>query len=105
MCSCTPLPPEGETEARERPRKPDTNRVPWRHSFARKYTMKFYWLTPFAYSFVNSDWLELVIHFHTNEHDGEQNAFTVRLSDNSDKFWDRDNSRRTEESHKYIFRR
>ena len=49
--------------------------------------MTFYWLTPFAYSFVNSDWLELVIYFHTNEHDGEQNAFTVRLSDNSDKFW------------------
>ena len=61
--------------------------------------MTFYWLTPFAYSFVNSDWLELVIYFHTYEHDGEQNAFTVRLSDNSDKFWDRDNSRRTEESH------
>ena len=29
--------------------------------------MTFYWLTPFADSFVNSDWLELVINFQTNE--------------------------------------
>ena len=29
--------------------------------------MTFYWLTPFVDSFVNSDWLDLVIYFHTNE--------------------------------------
>ena len=62
--------------------------------------MIFHWLTPFADSFVNSDWLELVIFFHTNEQDGEQNAFMVNFSDNSDlrrgfkvslgDFWDRD---------------
>ena len=26
-----------------------------------------YWLTPFVHSFVNSDWLDLIIYFHTNE--------------------------------------
>ena len=46
--------------------------------------MIFHWLTPFADSFVNSDWLELVIFFHTNEQDGEQNSFMVNISDNSD---------------------
>ena len=30
--------------------------------------MTFYWLTPFVNSFVNSDWLELIIYFHTNEY-------------------------------------
>ena len=30
--------------------------------------MTFYWLTPFVDSFVNSDWLELIIYFHTNEY-------------------------------------
>ena len=34
--------------------------------------MTFYWLTPFADSFVNSDWLELVFFFQTNKPDGEQ---------------------------------
>ena len=43
-----------------------------------------YWLTPFADSFVNSDWLEFVIYFHTNEQGGELNAFTFNFSDNSD---------------------
>ena len=52
-----------------------------------------------------SSWLELVIYFQTNEPDGEQNAFIVNFSDNSDlwrgfkaslrDFWDRDISRRT----------
>ena len=69
----------------------------------------------FADSFINSDWLELVIYFQTNEPDGEQNAFIVNFSDNSDlwrgfkaslrDFWDRDISRRTAESHRYVFRR
>ena len=36
--------------------------------------MTFYWLTPFADSSVNSDWRELVINYHTNEQDVEQNA-------------------------------
>ena len=58
--------PQGEAEAMEGLRKPDTNRVPWRHSLARKCIMTFYWLTSFADSFVNSDWLELVIYIHTN---------------------------------------
>ena len=43
----------------------------------------FYWLTPLADSFVNSDWLEFVIHFQTNEQGGEQSAFMVNLSENS----------------------
>ena len=46
--------------------------------------MTFYWLTPFVDSFVNSNWLKLVIYFHTNEKDGEQNTFMVNFSDNSD---------------------
>ena len=46
--------------------------------------MTFYWLTPFVDSFVNSDWLKMVIYFHTNEQDGEQNTFMVNFSDNSD---------------------
>ena len=78
--SSFPSPPpakKGETEARERLRKPDTNRVPWRHSFAKTRIMTFYRLTPFADSFVNSYWRELVICFHTNEQDGEQNVFMV----------------------------
>ena len=47
----------------------------------------------------------MVIYFQTNEPDGEQNAFIVNFSDNSDlwrgfkaslrDFWDRDISRRT----------
>ena len=78
--------------------------------------MTFDWLIPFADSFVNSDWLELVIYFHTNEQDDdEQNAFTANFSDNSDlrpgftaslcDFWERDISRRTVESHRCVFRR
>ena len=45
--------------------------------------MAFYWLTPLGDSFVNSDWLEFVIHFQTNEQGGEQSAFMVNLSENS----------------------
>ena len=70
--------------------------------------MTFDWLTPFSDSFVNSDWLELIIYFHTNEQD-EQNAFTANFSDDSDlrpglkailrDFWYRDISRRKAESH------
>ena len=30
--------------------------------------MTFYWLTPFFDSFINSDWLELIIYFHTNKY-------------------------------------
>ena len=77
--------------------------------------MTFDWLIPFADSFVNSDWLELVIYFHTNEQDNEQNAFTANFSDNNDlrpgfkaslcDFWERDISRRTAESHRCVFRR
>ena len=37
--------------------------------------MTFYWLTSFADSFFNSDWLELVIYFHNNEQVGEQNSY------------------------------
>ena len=46
--------------------------------------MTFDWLTPFVDSFVNSDWPELVIYFHTNQQDGEQNALEVKFSDDSD---------------------
>ena len=48
-------------------RKSDTNHVQWRHFFARKYIMTFYWFVPFVDSFVNSDWLNLVVSFLTNE--------------------------------------
>ena len=120
--SCTH---QGQTEARERLRKPDTNRVLKCQSFARKYIMTFYWLAPFADSFVNSDCLELVIYFRTNKQESEKNAFLVNFSDNSDlrrgfkeslhnfwdrdililhNFWDRDILRRTAESHRYVFR-
>ena len=82
------------------------NRVPWCYSLARKCIMTFYWLTLFANSFSNSDWLELEIYFfQTNEQDGEQNVFMVNFSDNSDlrrgfkaclrDFWERHISRRT----------
>lgn len=44
----------------------------------KKNIMTVYWLTPFANSFSNSDWLELEIYFfQTNEQDGEQNVFMV----------------------------
>ena len=43
--------------------------------------MMFYWLTPFVDSFLNSDWFELVINFHINKQEGEQNVFTVNFSD------------------------
>ena len=66
--------------------------------------MTFYWLTPLSDYFVNSDWLELVIYFHTNEQDSERNAFVVIFLENTDlrrgfkailrDFWDRDVSRR-----------
>ena len=46
--------------------------------------MTFYWLAPFADSFVNSDWLKLVINFQTSEPDGGQDAFVVNFSGNSD---------------------
>ena len=46
--------------------------------------MTFYWLTPFADSFVNSDCLELVIYFRTNKQESEKNTFLVNFSDNSD---------------------
>ena len=68
--------------------------------------MTFYWLTPLSDYFVNSDWLELVIYFHTNEQDSERNAFMVIFLENTDlrrgfkailrDFWDRDVSRRTQ---------
>lgn len=45
--------------------------------------MTFDWLTPFVDSFINSDWPELVIYFHTNQQDGEQNALEVNFSDDS----------------------
>ena len=77
--------------------------------------MTFYWLTPFVESLVNSNWLELVIYFQTKEPYGEQNAFIVNFSNNNDlrrgskaslrNFWDGDISRRTAESHRYVFRR
>ena len=65
--------------------------------------MTFHWLTSLADFFVNSDWLELVIYFQTNEPDVEQKSLMVNFSDNSDvrlgfkaslhDFWDRDISR------------
>ena len=76
--------------------------------------MTFYWLTPFVDSFVNSDWLDLVIYFHTNELVNRtlswstfqttaiyDEVFKASLRD----FWDRDISRRTAESHRNVFRR
>ena len=42
--------------------------------------MTFYWLTPSADSFVNSDWFGWVIYFHINEQDDELNIFTVHFS-------------------------
>ena len=76
--------------------------------------MNFYWLTPFVDSFVNSDWLDLVIYFHTNELVNKtfswstfqttaiyDEVFKASLRD----FWDRYISRRTAESHRNVFRR
>ena len=77
--------------------------------------MIFYWLTPFSDSFVVCDWFELVIYFHTNERDDKQNVFTVNFQTTAiyDKvlgqiyanFWERDISRRTAESNRYVFQR
>ena len=73
-------------KAKRHLRKPDTNRVTCHYCFARKCIMNFYWLTPFAYSFVNSDRLELVIYFskRKNEPEDDQNAFMVNFADDSD---------------------
>ena len=46
--------------------------------------MTFHWLSTIAYSFFNSDWLELVICFRPNEQHGEQSAFMVNFSVISD---------------------
>ena len=72
-------------------------------------------VTSLAESFVNSDWLELVIYFQTKKPNGKQNFFMVNFSDNSDlrqgfkaslsDFWDRVISLRTAESHRYVFGR
>ena len=76
--------------------------------------MNFYWLTPFVDSFVNSDWLDLVIYFHTNELVNKTFSWstfqTTAIYDEGFKaslrdFWDRDISRRTAESHRNVFRR
>ena len=37
----------------------------------------------FVDSFVNSGWLKLMVFFHANEQDGEQNAFMVNFTENS----------------------
>ena len=50
----------------------------------KKIYNNFLLVNPFADSFLNSDWLELVIYFQTNEQGGEQNALLVNFSDNSD---------------------
>ena len=64
--------------------------------------------------FLRQFWLARVGNL-TNEADVEQNSFMVNFSDNSDvrqgfkanlrDFWDRDISRRTAESHRYVFGR
>ena len=57
-------------------------------------------VNPFCRFLRQFGWLESVTYFHINEQDGEQNAFMVNFSDNSDlrrgfkvslgDFWDRD---------------
>ena len=64
--------------------------------------------------FLRQFWLARVGNL-TNEADVEQNSFMVNFSDDSDvrqgfkaslrDFWDRDISRRTAESHRYVFGR
>ena len=64
--------------------------------------------------FLRQFWLARVGNL-TNEAEVEQNSFMVNFSDNSDvrqgfkaslrDFWDRDISRRTAESHRYVFGR
>ena len=57
-------------------------------------------VNPFCRFLRQFGWLESVSYFHINQQDGEQNAFMVNFSDNSDlrrgfkvslgDFWDRD---------------
>ena len=71
-------------------------------------------LANLSYQFFRQFWLARVGNL-TNEADVEQNSFMVNFSDNSDvrqgfkaslrDFWDRDISRRTAESHRYVFGR
>ena len=74
---------QSDKEARERLRKPDTNRVLWRH-FAWKYVIAFNWLTLLVASFVNSDCLELVVFFHAHIQAGKQSSLMVNFMNNSD---------------------
>ena len=117
-CSCTlPYPPP--------PPKVNGGKVTsaqtWHLSFSatslfcKKMYNDFLLVTSLAESFVNSDWLELVIYFQTKKPNGKQNSFMVNFSDNSDlqqgfkaslsDFWDRVISLRTAESHRYVFGR
>ena len=75
-------PPPGGMEAREYLRNPFHQSCSATSLFCKKICNGFNWLTPLADSFPN--WQELVIYFHTNQQDGEQNAFMVTFSDNSD---------------------
>ena len=52
--------PRGKTGGRERLRKPDTNRVMWRHSFAWKYIMVSYWIKAASDTFENIYWLKQI---------------------------------------------
>ena len=71
-------------------------------------------LANLSYQFFRQFWLARVGNI-TNEADVEQNSFMVNFSDNSDvrqgfkaslrDFWNRDISRRTAESHRYVFGR
>ena len=69
--------------------------------------MTFYWLTPFADSFVDYDWRELVSCFHIKvvykmflwSTLRQQRSEKIRID------WYRDISRRTAESRRYVFRR
>ena len=59
--------------------------------------------------------LDRLVYFQTNKPDGEQKSFMVNFSGNSDvrqgfkaslrDFWDKDISKRTAESHRYVFGR
>ena len=66
-----PFPRQGETKARQRQRKPDTNRVPWRHFFARKCIMTVLLVNPFCRLFRQFWSVRVVTYFHVKKQDAE----------------------------------
>lgn len=72
LCVAIPSPPfQGETEGRKYLWKHDTNHVINDITLLCGDYNDFLLVNRFADSFMNCDWLEMMVFFHTNKQDGE----------------------------------